>query len=109
MKIRVEGNYMLPERIDYIFASAPFEGARLFADDLERGANLPLTEHFSQPFARVIIRRQQIILRIEPKDHINGCAALGPGSNNSDRRKEQSAKRRKNSGFHAAFMRPNTA
>jgi hypothetical protein len=81
VKVGMVADVMLLEGADDIPPSTLFQDTRFFADELERGANVAGGEHFSEALAGIIVRRQEVILGIEPKDKVYlGMRVPGTGS-----------------------------
>src|SRR6185436_820508 len=79
MEIRMITDVMLFERIDHVSPAAFFEHARLFTDQLERRANFSFSEQFRETFGSVVVRRQEVIVRVEPEDDVHiGFLGLRP-------------------------------
>ena len=72
------GDIVLLESGDYIPPSPRFKHARFLAHDLEGGADVTVRQHLRQALARLIIRGQNVILSVEPKDnaHLRGGGGL---------------------------------
>jgi len=71
MEIRVVTDIMAAKGRYDILATAAFEDACFFADEFEGGADASLREQVAQTFGRVIVGRQQVILRIKQEDDVN--------------------------------------
>jgi len=71
MKVGVVADVVFFKRGNDIAATAPFEYSGLFTDQLERRANAAVREHFGQTLRRVVVGRQEIILRVEPKNDVD--------------------------------------
>ena len=71
VKIRVVADVVLFQRRDHIVPSPRFEHTCFLAHDFECGADAAFQKHVREPQTGVVIRRQQIILRVEPEDHVN--------------------------------------
>ena len=74
MKIGVVTDVVLSQRQNHVAPTALLEDARLFTDQLEGRANVALCEHLSQALRGVVIRGQQVILRVEPEDDMDAGA-----------------------------------
>ena len=77
MKVGMVADVMPAQGVDHIVPSPHFQLARLFADDLECRADVPFGKHVGDPLVGIIVGRQQIILRVKPKNHIH--RRRGPG------------------------------
>ena len=75
MEICVVRNVMPFERADHVLPSPPLQHPRLLPNDFKRRPDTPLGQQAGQPFASIIVSRQQVVLSIEPKDDID----FGPG------------------------------
>ena len=76
VKIRVVADLVFLERVDDVGPPAAFQLASLFADDLERAADVLLRQEFGDVQGGIVASRQDIILRVEPEDDINRrCAS----------------------------------
>src|SRR2546422_10797382 len=71
MKIRMVTDIMFAQCFYHVAASSFFEPPRLFSHHFESRPDIPFRKHLSEPFRCVIIRRQQIVFGIEPKDDVN--------------------------------------
>jgi hypothetical protein len=72
MKIRVIADVVLSERADDVVVSSLLEHSRLFADQLECREDPTLREHFRQALRGIVVRREKVILRVEPEDDVDG-------------------------------------
>ena len=75
---------MLRQRPDHVASPARFQHARLLADHFERGAHAELFEIRRNPQRRIIRRRLDVVLRIEPQHHVYGTFR---GQRNSGQKK----------------------
>src|ERR1700758_2471566 len=71
MKIRMVPDVMFSQCFDYLAAPALLQHSSLFSNHFESRSDIPLRKHFREPFRCVIIRRQQVVFGIEPKDDVD--------------------------------------
>ena len=69
--VAVVSEIVLLERGDDIGASARFEHARLFPNNLERRSHAQPRQHLRQPLRRIIVLRQDVILGVEPERDVD--------------------------------------
>ena len=72
MKVRVIADVVLSKRADDIVTPSLLEHSRFFAHQLECREDAALREHFRQALRGIVVGRQKVILRVEPKDHVDG-------------------------------------
>src|SRR5260221_1517128 len=85
VKIGVIPDVVGAERANDVAAAARFEGARLFAHYLERGADAHAGQVVRNPQGGVIGGRLDVILGVEPEDYVD--RTLRPQTNREDGKK----------------------
>ena len=101
MEIGVVADVVFLQLGNYVAATAPLQNARLFADQFECGADAALGEHVCQPFGRVVVRGQQVVLGIEPEDDLEvGFWGGGDRLTRNQSEKEQPNECPPGEGFH---------
>ena len=75
MEVAVVADIVLVQGRDHIGSAPLLEYAGLLADELERGADAPLGEHFGKPLGGIVRGRQEIVFGIEPEDQVDGAGA----------------------------------
>ena len=71
VRVRVIADLVLLERGDHVASPALFQHARLLADDLERRPDPSVGQRLRNPLRRVVILRQDVVLRVEPERDVN--------------------------------------
>ncbi len=111
MKIRVVADVVFLERGDHVRAAALFEHAGFFTHDFECRPDAPARKHVGQPQARVVIRRQQVVLGVEPEDDVDAGSGALPGIRGTEAWKKareaaanEKRKERAREGGHAPTM-----
>ena len=72
VRVRVIADVVPLERGNHITPPPLFEHPRLFADDLERGPHTHPRQHLGETLRRIVIRRQDVVLGVEPEHHVDG-------------------------------------
>src|SRR5208283_2569898 len=100
MEVGMVTDSVLLERGNDIVAPAPLQHARLFPNHFERRANPTGSEHFGQALARIVIRRQEIILRVKPEDYVHRSSRRGRLANGLQRDQQTEEERAEDFGAH---------
>ena len=110
MKIGVVTYVVLLQFGNHVAPSALLEDARLFPDQFECGADAAFGEHLGQALCCVVVRRQQVILRIEPEDDVDvGLAGGGDGLSGNQSEEQQEGDYPSGRGFHGRDVYRETA
>ena len=110
MKIGVVTYVVLLQFGNHVAPSALLEDARLFPDQFECGADAAFGEHLGQALCCVVVRRQQVILRIEPEDDVDvGLAGGGDGLSGNQSEEQQEDEYPSRRGFHGRDVYRETA
>jgi len=89
MCVRVIADVVTLQRGNHIGTSARLEDARLLADHLEGRSDAEAGQHLRQPLRRIVILRQDVVLRVEPQRDVDRRGAALRERAHCERRNQQ--------------------